>query len=454
MDNYNLMINDKNVKEVFVNNILGRNEYVIGLIKWINRENGNIILSLEGDWGSGKTFLLKELELLYKDNSIINEWKNRNIDISDIILNDAKVFYYNAWENDGAENPLLNLVYNLTVYLGIITNETTIIPNTEKIIGYAWDNIKHLNPVFEVIDFIKQFVLLDNSDIFESIKKENAIVDSIKQFVNKVRDNCDGKKLVIIIDELDRCKPEFALKVIESIKHYFYGDGIIVILAINNKEMYGIIKKYYGYEVDANVYLDKIIDIHFQVPDFDVNDYIKYVSGHYTTNTIIPNAIKTVINKYKFSLRLINRYIGALNHLMTIDLITGTTSLVRNFNLDYIKAFISSYLVPYLIGIRIYDSNLYDKIIYGEAERIFVDDYFYNHNNSLVNHLYNIISSEPNLDEEKKREFEIEAIKYIYNKAFVDLSIKDPMDQLIIEQVRVAMDTCNLLNLTGGYKYK
>ena len=76
MDTYTLKLNDENIKKTFEEDALGRNEYVLGLVKWINTIENNAILSLEGDWGSGKTFLLKQLELLYVNKDIINSWKN------------------------------------------------------------------------------------------------------------------------------------------------------------------------------------------------------------------------------------------------------------------------------------------------------------------------------------------------------------------------------------------
>lgn len=458
MDTYTLKVNDENIRKTFEEDALGRNEYVLGLVKWINSIENNAILSLEGDWGSGKTFLLKQLELIYENKEIISKWKNKsnNINLSDFNFEDAKVLYYDAWENDGAENPLLNLVYNLTISAKIEINTKNIKPDTEKVLKYAWDKIKHINPVLEVIDFIKEFIIFEETDehkLISGILQENSIKNNIKLFIDRIKDKYTDKKIVIIIDELDRCRPEFALKIIESVKHYFDEKGIIVLLSINPKEMQSIIKKYYGDDIDASIYLDKIIDVHLKVPNFNIDDYLKHIFGHDTTNAIMPNAIKTVIVKYSFSLRQINRYIGTLNSFISNDYLSGISSRVREANLEYIVAFMNAYLVPYLIGIRIVNVKLFEKIVKGEAENEFVEDYFSNEENWKVNHLYSAKNKGTNLTEDVIKEIELQEIKLFYNKAFIDKHYKSSDEQLIVDFSKKVINTCNLLGMTDVCRY-
>lgn len=459
MDIYTLKVNDENIRKTFEEDALGRNEYVLGLVKWINTIENNAILSLEGDWGSGKTFLVKQLQLLFKDKSVINEWNKCPVNMQnpEFNLDSAEVFYYNAWGgNDGAENPLLNLVDNLAINADIEINTKNIKPDTEKVLNYAWDKIKHINPVLEVIDFIKEFIICEETDeyrLISGILQENAIKNYIKLFIDKIKEKYINKKIVIVVDELDRCRPEFALKIIESIKHYFDEKGIIVILSINHKEMQSIIKKYYGEDIDANIYLDKIIDIYLKVPDFVIDDYLKYIFGHNTTNAIMPNAIKTLIVKYNFSLRQINRYIGALNGLLSNDYISGVSSKIRELNLKLTFAFMSTYLVPYLIGIRINDIELFERIINGKAEETFIEDYFYNEENWKINHLYTLKNNVANLTDEERKKTELEEIKHIYIKAFIDKNYKSADEQFIVESAKKAINTCNLLGMTDMFVY-
>lgn len=460
MDTYTLRPNDENIKKMLNKDILKRNEYVVGLVKWINSLNGNAILSLEGDWGSGKTFLLKQLELVFNDDKIRSEWKpsigNWGVNLSDFKFDDAKVIYYDAWENDSSENPLLNLVYNLSIGAGIKINRKEVKPDVDRVIEYTWSVAKRINPLFEVIDFIKQFIIIEEtneSKLVNLINDENVLKDTIKEFINKIKEKSDSKKTVIVIDELDRCRPEFALKIIESVKHYFCEDGIIVILSFNPKEMFSIIKKYYGNEVDANIYLDKIIDVHFQVPDFTVEDYLRFILGGQIFNQTTINAIKTVINRYKFSLRIINRYIGALKHLMRSQLMFSVVDISNYSDTEYILEFIKSYIVPYLVGVRIYDVKIYNSIISGSGKELFVEDYFSNSYNKFVNNLYKIKNEQDDLKPDEINNLEREMVEEIYDASFTNKNISNANNQKLQECIKHAIKACNLLSMTDIYMY-
>ncbi|HLV30011.1 MAG TPA: P-loop NTPase fold protein, partial [Chitinispirillaceae bacterium] len=87
------------------------------------------------------------------------------------------------------------------------------------------------------------------------------------------------KKLVFIIDELDRCRPTYAVEVIEKIKHLFSVAGVIWVLVLNKDQMEKSIKHIYG-TIDTNEYLTKFIDVTTPLPK-DVINYNRYLSDHY-----------------------------------------------------------------------------------------------------------------------------------------------------------------------------
>ena len=68
------------------------------------------------------------------------------------------------------------------------------------------------------------------------------------------------KKLIIIVDELDRCSPQFAIRFLETLHHFFKIPSIIFVLGINKKQIEISVKKIYGYETDTEEYLRKFID--------------------------------------------------------------------------------------------------------------------------------------------------------------------------------------------------
>ena len=83
-----------------------------------------------------------------------------------------------------------------------------------------------------------------------------------------------GNRLVIFIDELDRCKPDFAVKLLERIKHYFVNPDITFVFSINSMELQHTIKQYYGSEFDACKYLDRFFDLRIVLPDISTEKFL------------------------------------------------------------------------------------------------------------------------------------------------------------------------------------
>ena len=82
----------------------------------------------------------------------------------------------------------------------------------------------------------------------------------------------EGKPLVIIIDELDRCKPTYAVEIIEKIKHLFSVNNIVFVLVMNKKQLEESVKCIYGQEIDAHAYLQKLFILKPQFPSALAND--------------------------------------------------------------------------------------------------------------------------------------------------------------------------------------
>lgn len=98
--------------------------------------------------------------------------------------------------------------------------------------------------------------------------------------------------LVFIVDELDRCKTEFSIKLIERIKHFFDIPNIVFVLSTNKEQLEESINSFYGFK-SANNYLEKFIDLNIKFP--------KKESESYTT------VIREYVKKFGLSLRLNNQ---------------------------------------------------------------------------------------------------------------------------------------------------
>ena len=112
-------------------------------------------------------------------------------------------------------------------------------------------------------------------------KKEDGRRAAMKEFRTALKkltepDN-DGipQKIVIIIDELDRCRPDYALTMLEVIKHFFAVDNVHFVLGVNLNELQNSVRSRYGAEIDAGKYLQKFINVKFSVEGDKWNKYNK-----------------------------------------------------------------------------------------------------------------------------------------------------------------------------------
>ena len=79
----------------------------------------------------------------------------------------------------------------------------------------------------------------------------------------------DNERLVIFIDELDRCRPTYAVKLHERVQRFFDNEKITFVFSVNLLELRNTIKKFYGANFDGDRYLDRFFDVIIPIPDPD-----------------------------------------------------------------------------------------------------------------------------------------------------------------------------------------
>ena len=85
----------------------------------------------------------------------------------------------------------------------------------------------------------------------------------------------DGRPLVVVIDELDRCRPSYAIELLEVAKHLFTVDHIVFALAVNRAELAQSVRALYGASFDAKGYLRRFFDVDFRLPEVDRKAFIE-----------------------------------------------------------------------------------------------------------------------------------------------------------------------------------
>jgi hypothetical protein len=123
----------------------------------------------------------------------------------------------------------------------------------------------------------------------EKERAARAVEDDFKDALEKARNLLTGRHdngpirghLVIIIDELDRCRPHYAVKVLERIKHFFSIPGLVFVIATDPKHLPNAIAAVYGERTDSEIYLRKFVDFEYDLPEPTAQQYISTLAKEF-----------------------------------------------------------------------------------------------------------------------------------------------------------------------------
>ena len=302
-------------KNPFENDALGREENIENLTQFITSFEQSIVLCIDGGWGQGKTTFIKMWQQYLKNQHI-------------------PTIYFNAWESDYTDDALIALIGEISLSIKELefqdkTKATKIIAriyeytaNLTKVVLPSVTNlsIKALFGCFaNTNELAKALGALSESLVKEQIKKYEKSRKTLSKFKKDLSElaQCyaDGKEqkpLVIFIDELDRCRPDFAIEVLEKAKHLFNVDNIIFILATDKTQLGHSIRAVYGQGLDVNSYLRRFIDFDYLLPlsnrkyithlinKFSLGKYLLLKETHY----IEPKSfLENMVDKYNLTLR-------------------------------------------------------------------------------------------------------------------------------------------------------
>lgn len=312
----NVDATDKNVLESIKNNTLGRNVDVKETIELLERIEGNFFISLDAKWGNGKTFFVRQiektLEYLTKRTWPVDECDEKQVenlkhffsktDLESLNLQQSYLpIYYNAWLYDNHNDPLLSLVYVISKLIDVNTK----FPEEKKT-----TISKLLSRLTVAVNMGKLPVSIDvtpsEPDERKDILNEIKTSEEIRTIVNNIFDEViteRAQRLVIFLDELDCCRPDYAIETLERIKHYFDDERIIIIASINKEQLVHTVRNIYGEYFDASGYLNRFFDLPLHLPNRGIDTYLKQLHlQDYSTNmlTQVSNELK---EQYNLSIR-------------------------------------------------------------------------------------------------------------------------------------------------------
>lgn len=236
----------------WADDILNRAQIAERLTNLIRTQSAPLVISIDGYWGTGKTFMLKR-------------WQK------DLENQGFQAIYFNAWEDDFCDDPLLAILGQLSEHFSegeLKVLAAKILQSAKPLLRRNALSIleKHTGITLQ-IDESEQ----DDRDFVKEYLAQRATKDEVKKHLERMSHavhNETGHPLVFIIDELDRCRPTFAIELLERVKHIFDVPNLLFVLGINQDELCKSLKSLYG-EIEADIYLRRFFDLEFTLPEVD-----------------------------------------------------------------------------------------------------------------------------------------------------------------------------------------
>jgi len=352
----------ENISKTFLTDSIYRNKDIFSLLRIISNLNYNYTIAIDAEWGEGKTFFIKQCAMILDafSNNINSNYTPQFEEIkkkceNQLIPEETIAVYYDAWANDNDEDPLFSILYSIISSQGIdVTNDRD------------WlDIVSSFSEIVSGVSFSNFIKNVKENDSFSLLKSPQQALKLCSEIFDKLLDKISAKRLVIFIDELDRCRPIYAVKLLERIKHYFTQNEVICIYAINSIQLQHTIKHQYGSEFNAYRYLERFFSCSYDLPHISSEIYLKY--NNIDTRTLTMYILEMLSSYFNFSMRTMAQF-------------SSDVAMIRKHFPDPIvcaipesaKYFIYNLAIPFLTALKHYNKSDYRKFISGKSPTIFL----------------------------------------------------------------------------------
>lgn len=302
-------MSEKNVKETtgdpWIDDVLDRRKYAKFLTQLVRSRCAPLndgdssrpfALALDADWGGGKSFF-------------VQRW-------SQDLAQECAVVLFDAWKSDATAEPLVALISEINKQLEPLVGKLPAAGKVRQTAQDGWQSakkaarkialpaakiaantvLKHLAGMSladvagndevddsssddtpshdtpndsDVINKLAEKVGLELEKEYESRQRSVAV---FKEKLNSIVAALNEHKLangplVVFVDELDRCRPDFAIKLLETVKHIFDVSNVCFVVSVNIQQMSQSIRAVYGANFDGWHYLHRFFDLTYQLPE-------------------------------------------------------------------------------------------------------------------------------------------------------------------------------------------
>lgn len=263
----------------FDDDLLDLSAFAQRLTKFIDVEQrfvqGSLVVALSSKFGSGKTTFLK----MWKDqlaNTVTGDEKERTL-----------VVDLNAWESDYYGDPLFAIVSSLVSALRGNGKSATSLINAAKDVGWfvtaiggqVVTKLTGIDPAAAGERAENQKSAREgshgvSSDAFSIYERRKEAMIHLQNSIKTLVSDTESKVL-FLVDELDRCRPDYAISYLETIKHIFDIPGAVFVVAADREQLENSAKTAFGQNLDFDEYYRKFIHREVTLPRISEQGYMK-----------------------------------------------------------------------------------------------------------------------------------------------------------------------------------
>lgn len=246
----------------FDNDLFGLHSFGEMLAGIVNSySDSGAVLTINGEWGIGKTTFLRMWNQYLKDNNY-------------------RTLFFNAWQCDYFDDPMLALIGELSKEFGQNKDFQAFLKTGGRLaFRFGGELLKGIlkNSTGVNLDAVVDEVTdISIESVKNYIESKNLLEDFKQQLSEIVADPNNENPVVFIIDELDRCNPKFAVKLLERLKHLFEVPNIIFVLGLNTDQLQYAVQGFYGSShINGNEYLKRFFDVEINLPSPKLDVFCK-----------------------------------------------------------------------------------------------------------------------------------------------------------------------------------
>ena len=372
------------INNPFGDDKLGRADLSKALTEMISDVEEPLVVALDGAWGTGKTLLLDRWVREYGAGALSEKGS-------------PCVVSFNAWQDDDVDDPLLAVVGQLHRYLHARANVlkdakvkedlcSKVTRVGESVARIASKGIRVVSSslaekigvdVAALVDVFSNFQarrVEAYADVIQARADLKARMMSLAALVHSTT----GRPLVVVVDDLDRCKPMFAIALLERIKHLFNVPHVVFVLGVDIAQLSKALQGIYGDGFDAKNYLYRLLDIELHLPAPKIEPFVNHLISLYKIDAFLravgmarkspAEQIDSTIKEFSsvaeylsrrmnFSLRIIERLMREVSLIQrlhpTQNVVDATLILLcivlRNSSLEIYGDFIKGSVEPKII---------------------------------------------------------------------------------------------------------